>query len=144
MDFDYRQLDGFTYHIAAAPTDYLRHWLRAEWLVDTSEYPDQAWTREWLDDLTRLEFRLEVIDLAAVRPRPDLMSYVADGYSFANSLAERVAERLDAIQMGTSVMPLVVRAADCELMDGYTRFTALGRLGARRALAYLGDRVSRT
>src|SRR5581483_9378282 len=73
MDFDYRRLDGFTYHIASAPTAYLRQWLSAEWRVDAGEYPDQPWTREWLGDLARLQFRLDIVELAAVRPRQDLM-----------------------------------------------------------------------
>jgi hypothetical protein len=141
MPYDYRELDGHTYHIAPDPAPYLRQWLRKEWLVDAREFPDQPWTREWLGDLTRLEFRLEV--MALVRQRQDLMSYAVGDYRFADSLAERVAERIDAIQMGTSIMPLVVRAADGELMDGYTRFTALGELGAQRAFAYVGRGVGR-
>ena len=141
MQFEYRALDGHTYHVSISPTEYLRKWLNAEWITDVEEYPDQKWTPEWMRDLALLEFRLELRELATVKPRPDVMSYSKDGYDFQAKFQERVAERVDAIQMGTSIMPLVVRAADHELMDGYTRFAALQRIGALRVLAYVGYQV---
>ncbi len=138
IQYDYKRLDGYVYHIAAEPTEYLKKWLEIEWTKDVVEYPNQPWTSEWLDSLKKLEFKLEIIEIDKVRPRAELMVYKTDGYSFQKELSERVIERLEAIRMGTSIMPVVVRGTDMELMDGYTRYTTLKQLGAKQVYAYVG------
>lgn len=139
MEYEYRELDGFTYHLSLDPTKYLREWLRAEWLQDAAEYPDQLWTNEWLHNVERLKFRVEIISLNLICPRQELMEYKEEGYSFKKELKERVRERIPAIRMGTSIMPLVIRDSDKELLDGYTRYIALKQLGAQRVYGYIGS-----
>ncbi|HEY4477368.1 MAG TPA: hypothetical protein VJB56_01960 [Candidatus Paceibacterota bacterium] len=138
MQYEYKELNGYVYHIVSEPTAYLRKWLKTEWAKDAAEYPDQPWTLEWSEDLKKFEFVLEVIEIEKIRPRAELMAYEKNGYSFQKELSERVIERLEAIQMGTSIMPLVIRGVDMELMDGYTRYMALKHLGAKQIYAYIG------
>jgi hypothetical protein len=136
-----RELDGFRYHVLEKLADiaaFVRRWHRQEWETDHREFSDQPWTLRWLADLDGLSFNLTVMPLDRIYIRSDIMAYERDGYSFAVSLQRRAEATRQAIERGASIEPLLVRAGDNELMDGYARYTALKLLGARRAYVYAG------
>jgi len=137
LSFEYRRLGEFTYHLlfdAAEIKSYLMKWIMQEWEFDHNESPQEHWTVEWMSLLPQMEFALQIIPLADIRPNADLWS-VQD---FRTSLEERAAEREEAILRGVSIEPLLVNHNGFELMDGYTRYTVLKRYGQEEVYAYLG------
>jgi hypothetical protein len=139
QSFEYRNLDGITYHVLTDPAairELLTRWIMHEWESDHRAAPHEGWTVEWMARLPVMSFRLEVIDLAAIRPRPDLMA--APG--FLPGLGERADEREEAVQRGVSIEPLLVDRDGMELMDGYTRHLLLQRRARTRTYAYIGSR----
>ena len=106
-----------------------------EWESDHHEAPEEPWTLEWMNLLSKMEFALEVIRLDDIHPRADLMS-VED---FQISLKERADEREHAMLRGVSIEPLLVNRNGFELMDGYTRYTVLKRYQQKEVYAYIGS-----
>lgn len=144
-DFAYVRLGAFTYNVVRDPstaTEFLRFWLRREWETDHAEAPAEPWTWEWLSLLPRLTFRLSELPLAAVRPRPDLMSHEVGEYSFLSDLRVRAAEREESVLRGVSLEPLVVLEGTGELVDGYTRYWLLRQHGEPEVYTYLARRLT--
>jgi hypothetical protein len=103
---------------------------------------EEHWTVGWMNALPKMEFALEIIDLDEVCPNTDLMS-VED---FQISLKERADEREEAMLRGVSIEPLLIHRTTSlvnrntfELMDGYTRYTVLGRYSPKEVYAYVGS-----
>jgi hypothetical protein len=139
--FIYRKLENLVYNIIENEEDinpFLTKWLGREWRIDNKEHPDQAWGKEWLTQLPNLNFKLTIIDIEEIKPRKELMNYKKGVYSFRDELKERVKEREESILRGISIEPLVVRQSDMELMDGYTRYCVLKKLGKKKVYAYVG------
>lgn len=139
--FEYTKLGNFTYNIIRDQRDikpFLLKWIGKEWEADHAEFPDQAWTLEWLNSLKHMSFQLEIVDLDEIVPRADLMSYKNDGYSFKDELKERADEREESMMRGISIEPLIINKKGSELMDGYTRYTVLKRKGEKQVYAYVG------
>jgi hypothetical protein len=139
--FIYRKLENLVYNIIENEEDinpFLTKWLGREWRIDNKEHPDQAWGKEWLTQLPNLNFKLTIIDIEEIKPRKELMNYKKGVYSFRDELKERVKEREESILRGISIEPLVVRQSDMELMDGYTRYFVLKKLGKKKVYAYVG------
>ena len=137
--FEYRQLGDFTYHLLADPAAIralLMKWIVLEWETDHREAPDESWTVEWMHRLPVMSFRLEVVDLDAVRPRADLMSVP----EFRAGLEQRADEREQAMLRGVSIEPLLVDRDGLELMDGYTRHAVLQRRRQKQIYAYIGEK----
>ena len=64
--FKYQKLGKFTYHIIRDLNDikpFLLRWIEKEWKIDYNEFPDQKWTREWLNLLPKMKFQLQIVDL---------------------------------------------------------------------------------
>ena len=139
FEFEYCKLGDFTYHVLRDPRDikaFVEKWiLRGEWEKDHAEAPHEHWTAEWMNLVPRMDFRLEIIQLADVRPHPDLI--LVEG--FRVSLEERADEREESILRGISIEPLLVNRNGYELMDGYTRHTVLKRHGQKDVFAYIGS-----
>jgi len=140
FEWEYVKLGDFTYNILPELKikTFLMEYLKREWEIDHAEFPDQHWTLEWLDLLTRMKFTLETIRLEEVRLRQELMSYRNDTYDFIVSLRERVDEREESFLRGISLEPLVVNGDNMELMDGYTRYMVLKKYEQKNVYAYLG------
>ena len=135
--FEYRKFGNFTYHVLSDPRDikdYLMKWIMREWVFDHNQTPDENWTVAWMERLPRMEFTLEIIRLAGIRPNADLWRVE----EFQTSLKERADEREEAMLRGVSIEPLLVDRDGFELMDGYTRYTVLNRYAQKEAFAYLG------
>ena len=141
VKFKYVPLGNFTYHVIDNPhyiKDYLLHWIIREWRKDRQDFPDQPWIRQWMDVLPQMEFSLEVIRMATIQLRDDLMNYVAPGHSFCESLAERSRDMEESILRGSSIEPLLIDDRTTELMDGYTRHSVLKKYNAGNVYAYVG------
>ena len=139
-EWEYLKLDDFTYNVLPELQikPFLMEYLKREWEIDHAEFPDQAWTLEWLDLLSRMEFTLETVRLEDIRLRRELMDYRNDTYDFMASLRERADERRESFQRGVSLEPLVVNGDNMELMDGYTRYIVLKEYRQERIYAYTG------
>ena len=139
-EWKYVKLGDLTYNILPELQikPFLMEYLKREWEIDHAEFPDQHWTLEWLDLLTRMKFTLETIRLEEIRLRQELMSYRNDTYDFIVSLRERVDEREESFLRGISLEPLVVNGDNMELMDGYTRYMVLKKYEQKNVYAYLG------
>ena len=55
-EWEYRKLGDFTYNILPEfqIKPLLLEYLKREWKIDHTEFPDQHWTVEWLDLLLKL------------------------------------------------------------------------------------------
>jgi hypothetical protein len=136
--FEYRKLGDFMYHVLPDPNvikEFLLEWIMREWESDYNQAPDEHWTVEWMSVLPRMEFVLEIIRLDSIQPNADLMSVE----QFQRELKERADEREESILRGISIEPLLVNRDGFELMDGYTRYTALKRFNQSEVYAYLGS-----
>lgn len=135
--FEYRRLGKFTYHVLIEPAairELIMKWIMYEWESDHREAPEEIWTVEWMNLLPAMRFTLEVIDLAAIHPRADLMSVP----EFRAGLEQRADERETGMLRGVSIEPLLVKRDGFELMDGYTRYVVLQRHRQKQAYAYVG------
>lgn len=140
--FEYKKLGDFTYNILADVGDikrFLNHWLTREWRADYEEDSQQFWTTEWLKLLPRMNFTQEVLELKDINPRPDLMRYKTETYSFMEELQARAEEREESMLRGVSIEPLIVNRAGFELMDGYTRYVVLKKYQQEEVYAYIGS-----
>jgi hypothetical protein len=139
--FIYKKLGNFIYNIIGNEEDinpFLAKWLGREWRIDNREQLDQAWTKDWLTQLPNLNFKLAIVNIEKITPKKELMNYKKGDHSFRDKLMERVEEREESILRGVSIEPLVVRQSDMELMDGYTRYFVLKKLGKKKVYAYVG------
>jgi hypothetical protein len=116
---------------------FLMEWVKREWEIDNSEFPDQSWSLEWLDILQRADFSLEILKLEEIRLRKELMDFKSGTYSFTEELRKRAGERKESLLRGISLEPLVVNGDNMELMDGYTRYMVLRKHKQERVYAYV-------
>ena len=139
-EWEYRKFGDFTYNVLPQSQikPFLVEWVKREWEIDHSEFPDQPWTLQWLDLLSRMEFMLEELDMDRIQLRPDLMSYKTTAYDFMASLMARAQKREESLLRGVSTEPLLVNGSDFELMDGYTRYMVFRNHNQERVLAYVG------
>ncbi|MCI0437712.1 MAG: hypothetical protein L0177_01095 [Chloroflexi bacterium] len=139
--FSYRKLGDFTYNLIedkAAIRPFLLKWIGREWEIDQREFPDQPWTKDWLDWLQRMDFEVAIVGLDEIKPREDLMAHRTESYDFMEELRARATEREESMLRGISIEPLLVRKDTMELMDGYTRYMVLKNHRQQRVYAYLG------
>ena len=139
-EWKYLKLGDFTYNVLPESQikSFLMEYLKQEWEIDHAEFPDQQWTVEWLDLLSRMEFKLKIIKLGDIVLRQELMNYKNDTDDFVASLRKRADERKESFMRGVSTEPLVVNGDNMELMDGYTRYTALKEYQQENVYAYVG------
>ena len=141
-----RELDGITYWVIEEPAEI--HYLvcyniRKEWEADIAEQKDHEGGR-WLASIRTRRWRLEAIELTQIKLNPAVMNYEnkETGYNFRKRLRERkvILER-DLDRYGAVIRPLVLRAEDMQLMDGYCRYHVFQDRKVKKALAYLGSLV---
>ncbi len=139
-EWEYRKLGDFTYNVLtqAQIKSSLLEWILPEWKADHVEHPDQPWTVDWSHLLPMMTFSLEILPLADIRPRSDLMTYRTETYDFMAELEARANEREVSLLRGVSTEPLIVNRSGLELMDGYTRYVLLKRHKQEEVYAYVG------
>ncbi len=144
MSTPLRWLHGVTYWVIEDPTmisDFINANIRREWEADARSEDRNPDADSWLQGLSTREWSLETIQTSKVRLNPKIMEFVDDrrGYNFASSLAKRSDLLKTAIETYTTVIwPLVVRAEDMQLMDGYCRYSTLKRMDVPQTYAYIG------
>ena len=136
-----RKLDGITYWVIDDPAaihDFMNNQLRQEWVGDAKDEGRRIEDDLWLRELPKREWRLEALELEAIRPDP-YMFIPRTGYNFEERLAQRSAQLRTAIEnYGAIIWPITVRAEDMLLVDGYCRFTTLHDMKIPRIYTYLG------
>ena len=140
MSFN-KKLGKFTYNVIENHnriTPYLLKWIIKEWKQDIEEFPDQPWSKEWIELVHTMEFSLVQLELEIIRLRQDLMEYDNGSYNFSEHLKERATEMEESILRGSSIKPLLVNGENMELMDGYTRYTILKKHKQKLVYVYLG------
>jgi hypothetical protein len=125
-----RTLEGITYWVIEDPADikeFVDVVLRKEWEADMED--DGRPSKDWLTDMLRRGWSLQVLDIDDVR---------GSDYLGSPRLAERRAELKRGIERyGSVIWPVVVREENHYLADGYCRYTTLKEMGAPRLYAYV-------
>lgn len=136
-----RRLDGITYWVIGDGndiSDFMNTQLRQEWVADARDEGRQPEEDAWLQQLSKRKWRLEIVELNAIKPNP--YEFIPrTGYNFEERLAKRSRELRKAIEKyGSIIWPITVRGEDMQLIDGYCRLAALKAMGVARAYAYVG------
>jgi hypothetical protein len=139
-----RVLEGVSYWVMENPreiAELMNTNVRKEWESDMAEHEDQQ-DRAWLKSLPRRSWRLEKMKLADIKLNSQIMEYSdgRTGYVFRTELERRVKTMRKSVErVGVVIWPLVVRAEDNQLTDGYCRYHVLKDLGVRKTYAYVGS-----
>jgi len=139
-----RRLDGITYWVIEDPEgvyDFINKEIRKEWEADARSEGRDPQRDPWLKTLSKRKWSLEIMKLGRIRLNPNVMNHVdsKSGYIFSESLAKRSDELLQCIKTyGLVIWPLIVRKEDCQLVDGYCRYTALKAMNVSRIYTYVG------
>jgi hypothetical protein len=139
-----RDLHGITYWVIEDPLEIARlvnSHIRKEWESDIAEQEDHEGSA-WLKSLQNRKWLLARVRLDRIKLNREVMDYVdgKTGYNFRMRLEER--KRLlnqDLDKFGAVIRPIVLRAEDNLLMDGYCRYHVLLDRGVKEAYAYIGS-----
>jgi hypothetical protein len=115
--------------------------LRKEWEEDLRSEGRDPMQNRWVQSLPRRHWELKVLELSSVRLDTEIMNYVdaKRGYNFRERLSKRADELRRAMErFGVVIWPLVIRAEDSQLMDGYCRYQTLSDMGTSKLYAYSG------
>jgi hypothetical protein len=140
-----RRLEGITYWViedAAGIHDFINTEIRREWAADARFEQRGPSDDALLRTLSNRTWQLQIIalDRIALNPRIIQLADPDRGYRFTDELVERSAELQMAIRdYGAVIWPVIVRADDFQLMDGYCRHSALQQMKIRRVYAYIGQ-----
>jgi hypothetical protein len=139
-----RELEGVAYWVIEEPPEIARlvnNHIRKEWESDIAEQEDHEEGR-WLQSLRVRRWALVERELSTIKLSDAIMGYVnaKTGYNFRKRLEERkqTLER-DIDRFGTIIRPLVIRAEDNRLMDGYCRYHVLIDRNVKKTYAYVGS-----
>lgn len=108
-----RSLDGITYLVIEEPidiSDFVRTVLKKEWEADLRSEGKDPVGDPWLDDLLERRWKLEIMRTLEVRPESD--------YVKSERLKHRRGELRKALELGSVIWPIVVRAEGMLLADG--------------------------
>jgi hypothetical protein len=139
-----RRLHSVTYWVIEDPiliSDFINTNIRREWEADARSEDRNPDADSWLQNLSARKWSLETVQTSNIRLNPKVMEFVDDrrGYSFASSLAKRSDSlRREIETYDTVIWPLIVRAEDMQLMDGYCRYSTLKRMEVPQTYGYVG------
>jgi len=114
---------------------------KKEWESKVAAVGRPQFLRAWLSSLPTREWHLEKLGLEEIKLSADIMDYVDSrtGFVFKKDLEGRKRALGDCLATtGKAIPPLVVRAEDRQLMDGYCRYHVLKDRGVTETLAYVG------
>ncbi len=133
-----KRVEGITYWVIDDPKQirkFINTNLRQEWKKDAETDGVDPGRDPWLRDLSKLEWSLQTIAMAKVRPSLSMMRR----QEFIARLKERSKQLRRAIELYDQVIwPVIIRGKDSMLKDGYCRYTTLKTMGVKRTLAYVG------
>ncbi len=139
-----RRLEGISYWViedSVGIYDFVNTELRREWEEDVGSEGRDPEDDEWLRTLAKREWKLSVVRLDRIRLNPKIMNFVdeAKQYSFQKSLKKREKELEEVMRrFGVVIWPLIVKAENCELVDGYCRYATLKTMKKTKTYAYAG------
>ena len=133
-----KRVEGITYWVIDGPKQirkFINTNLRQEWKKDAETDGVDPGRDPWLRDLSKMEWSLQTIAIAKVRPNLSMMRR----QEFIARLKERSKELRRAIELYDQVIwPVIIQGNDSMLKDGYCRYTTLKTMGVKRTLAYVG------
>jgi hypothetical protein len=115
--------------------------LRKEWEEDLRSERRDPNQNGWLQSLLKRNWELKVLELSSVKLNSEIMNYIdaKRGYNFGERLSKRAAELRSSMErFGVVIGPLVIRAEDSQLMDGYCRYHTLSEMRIPKVYAYWG------
>jgi hypothetical protein len=137
-----RRLDGITYWVIEDPNDiydFINTEIRKEWTSDAKDEGRNPREDAWLQELSKRQWRLEILELNRIKPNPYMFIPRTD-YNFQERLARRSNELRNVVEVyGSVIWPVIVRAEDMLLVDGYCRLSTLNEMNVPRAYAYIGS-----
>jgi hypothetical protein len=139
-----RKLDGVSYWVIEDQHEifeYVDTVVRREWESDLKSEGKNPEENEWLRGLSSRKWHLEVVDMSTVKLNEELMHYSDSktGYDFALRLQERKRELTREIKdFAKVILPVILRAEDNLLMDGYCRYATLKEMNLEKVYAYIG------
>ena len=140
-----RRLDGVSYWVTEDPVEifeFVNANIGREWESDSKSEGKDPKGSEWLQNLASRKWRLEVVGIDQVKLNEELMHYSDSmtGYDFAARLQERGRVLVRDIKDYERVLPpVILRAEDNQLMDGYCRYSTLKNMGLKNIYAYVGN-----
>jgi hypothetical protein len=138
-----RVLEGIPYWVIEDPTEiseFVNNHVRKEWEADIADQEDHE-GGTWLASLGKRCWSLAVTSLDTIKLSEATINYTntETGYNFRKRLEERKAIlSRDLDKFGAVIRPMILRAEDNQLMDGYCRFHTLRDRGIRQGYVYLG------
>jgi len=133
-----KRVEGITYWVIDDPKQirkFINTNLRQEWKKDAETDGVDPGRDPWLRDLSKLEWSLQTIAVAKVRPSLSMMRR----QEFIARLKERSKQLRRAIELYDQVIwPVIIQGNHSMLKDGYCRYTTLKTMGVKRTLAYVG------
>ena len=139
-----RWLDGIAYWVIDDPDaiyEFVNKQLRKEWEEDARSEERDPIKDEWLQDLSIRSWELTTMETSRIKLDPQILNRVdtSHDYNFAERLKKRSAELRRSIEsFGTVIWPLIVRAENFQLVDGYCRYQTLHDLSIPRVYVYVG------
>lgn len=125
MTKEIRELEGVRYATCTDPSE-IQKYVRG---VAYEEWDPEDFTR-YGEDLKHLVWELKEINVSDITFGP--------AQPTAEDLNPRIEKQLVLKDMQTDVPPLIVRASDMLVFDGYARVHAYRKLGIKKCLAYVG------
>jgi hypothetical protein len=139
-----RYLDKVAYRVIEDPEaihEFVDEHLRREWKERMRVRGGDPTRSPWLLSLSRRAWKLSIVELGSISLSSRIMNYVApwSGYNYREDLSKRVTELRKSMQRsGLVIRPIVIRAEDSRLMDGYCRYHTLKYMRISRSYAYSG------
>ena len=144
MNTPLRRLEGISYWVIEDPDgihDFINTEIRKEWELDVRSLPGDPAGGDWLPNLPKREWCLEVMQIDRIRLNDRIMNFVDSktGYSFPEHLVKRREQLRHAIEnYGIVIWPVIIRKEDMQILDGYCRYTTLKEMKVPRTYAYMG------
>ena len=144
MNTPLRRLEEISYWVIEDPDgihDFINTEVRKEWELDVRSMPGDPAAGDWLPNLSKRKWRLDVVKTDILELDEYAMNFVdvKTGYNFAEHLAKRRQQLRHAIEnYGIVIWPVIVRKEDIQILDGYCRYTALKEMKIPRIYAYTG------
>ena len=141
-----QELMGISYLVAEDPSEIsllVNTESKREWELKIAAVGKPQLLRGWLASLPTREWRLEKLALEEIKLSVEIMNYAdtRTNFVFKKVLEERMRVLgSDLAVTGKAIPPLIVRAEDHQLMDGYCRYHVLRERGIAKTLAYVGAR----
>ena len=125
---DIQTLENINYKII--PSDKVRDYVidvcEKEW--DPEDFPQYG------DDLYNSNWKLKKIEVDKITPNIELLNTPV----FKKDVELRVKKQKELNRLKTPIPPLILRAKDLFIFDGYARYLFFKEIGIKTCFAYLG------